>query len=459
MSVEIGRLQDDEHSGVNLNPTDNRHGLADPIDPVDHHHDEEQHDNILPEHEPLEENNWINSFLLARNQAGQSFNYTLILLNISGFTTVGAIAYFAKTGEIYPLFGLIALEIIMDYITLLLYRAYPHKFNILSDEDKFKVETVEKSIMACKFILGVIFYISMYVLSAWIGLLGMIVGFYLNHLYKGLTYHKCYESIFKMYFMPSGLMLFLNIHKATNLPLWLVFLMQQIIGYIFIIGFTVFIIFLVIMLFRPEQRRAPIFFNFTVAIKGLQYGLVALAIKPHFQGSVNWTGLDLYHASIYYLVPFFTFFWVTMAMRNINATIDLNDLRQNRITNKQGLNYVLNLVQKGPTLFGMSTGGQTGDQTIPAEATGQGAGGITGTNIADDQIQQSEGAECVVCIEKVNECLVFPCMHTGICRACALEYLKKKNTCMYCRGPITKIAVIQKISEKEYRVTEEITTN
>ena len=77
---------------------------------------------------------------------------------------------------------------------------------------------------------------------------------------------------------------------------------------------------------------------------------------------------------------------------------------------------------------------------------------IIGRHTNFDKIDQ----ECIICCDKPADCVVFSCMHSGGCRDCTINELKRTQKCMICREKMTKLVIIRKVSEHEYRVIEEI---
>jgi len=49
---------------------------------------------------------------------------------------------------------------------------------------------------------------------------------------------------------------------------------------------------------------------------------------------------------------------------------------------------------------------------------------------------------CYICFEKVPNAVIMPCGHGGICYDCSMVFVKSKNQCMECRGPIENVVKI-----------------
>lgn len=74
-----------------------------------------------------------------------------------------------------------------------------------------------------------------------------------------------------------------------------------------------------------------------------------------------------------------------------------------------------------------------------------------------DKGQASEEAhKCLVCcISEVN-CISLSCMHAGTCSTCLAKSCGAAKRCIICRQDLTKLAIISRIAENEYKVEKEI---
>lgn len=71
--------------------------------------------------------------------------------------------------------------------------------------------------------------------------------------------------------------------------------------------------------------------------------------------------------------------------------------------------------------------------------------------------KKQEGDEsCSICFSKLPNCIIMDCKHGGICETCAFDCMKKSIQCPFCRQDITKVCVVEKMSEAQYRVLKEI---
>jgi hypothetical protein len=64
------------------------------------------------------------------------------------------------------------------------------------------------------------------------------------------------------------------------------------------------------------------------------------------------------------------------------------------------------------------------------------------------EAHKHEDTECIVCYDQKPNILHDPCGHGGLCKACALEYIRNENTCMFCRVKIQKLYLIEYSKEE-----------
>jgi len=72
--------------------------------------------------------------------------------------------------------------------------------------------------------------------------------------------------------------------------------------------------------------------------------------------------------------------------------------------------------------------------------------------------QKTMGSEelCTICYSNKPNCIILDCHHGGICKQCSIDFLTKKNQCPFCRKPIKKVCVVNKVDETKFDVIEEI---
>lgn len=60
-----------------------------------------------------------------------------------------------------------------------------------------------------------------------------------------------------------------------------------------------------------------------------------------------------------------------------------------------------------------------------------------------DEARKHEDSECIVCYDQKPNIIHDPCGHGGLCKGCALEYIRNEDTCMFCRTKIQKLYLIE----------------
>ena len=68
-------------------------------------------------------------------------------------------------------------------------------------------------------------------------------------------------------------------------------------------------------------------------------------------------------------------------------------------------------------------------------------------NTANEAVKHLD-AECIVCYDQKPNIIHDPCGHGGLCKTCALEYIRNENTCMFCRVKIQKLYLIEYSKEE-----------
>ena len=65
-----------------------------------------------------------------------------------------------------------------------------------------------------------------------------------------------------------------------------------------------------------------------------------------------------------------------------------------------------------------------------------------------EESQKGEDSECIVCYDQKPNIIHDPCGHGGLCKNCALEYIRNESTCMFCRVKIDKLFLIEYSKEE-----------
>src|SRR5690242_7318034 len=59
--------------------------------------------------------------------------------------------------------------------------------------------------------------------------------------------------------------------------------------------------------------------------------------------------------------------------------------------------------------------------------------------VPENPNEQPKLGECVVCMEKLSNCIILPCAHLCLCSSCAP---KIKQSCPLCRAPIQSVTYV-----------------
>ena len=72
--------------------------------------------------------------------------------------------------------------------------------------------------------------------------------------------------------------------------------------------------------------------------------------------------------------------------------------------------------------------------------------------------QKTMGSEdlCTICFSNAPDCIILDCHHGGVCKACSIDFLTKKNQCPFCRKPINKVCVVKKLDDAKFEILEQI---
>ena len=71
-------------------------------------------------------------------------------------------------------------------------------------------------------------------------------------------------------------------------------------------------------------------------------------------------------------------------------------------------------------------------------------------------ILRKEDEQCSLCVVELQDCIILPCKHGGICKKCSIDWMKKSNKCPFCRKLIERTCVVKMISRNNYKILEEI---
>lgn len=82
--------------------------------------------------------------------------------------------------------------------------------------------------------------------------------------------------------------------------------------------------------------------------------------------------------------------------------------------------------------------------------------GDEGNKVSPAGQPQAEDAMCTICFSNDSNCIIFSCRHSGVCKDCAVDMLKKAPVCPFCRQSIEKVCVVKLSEDGKIEVLEEI---
>lgn len=382
---------------------------------------------------PSDINYWVRI-----NNAYWNLNIKLLLNTFSSLTLYGLMIVYYQTGEHKWLYLSCLVDMLCHAVSICFIKKYSIFFGIVDLQALDNALDSEFFIMVTKILLMVILALSETMTKAFIGWIGSF--FILLILWRGcLSMHKtAYDSIFSFVNSVTLALLLLKHHQPGLGITWSgVFFLQKVAAWVCFVAMGFYTLFwLLVILFKlcmPEVSWVQIFFNLVFVASVVFYSLEVFALQGFIENYTPWIGLNLLECSIACLISFFIH--AVLAFLLGDSPMFQLDTSEKRLEEKKGLNYAVHLVQISPTLF---VGQSMGETQAP-------------------RYQLSDTDLCFICYTNQPNCVMSPCLHGGLCKPCASEWMKKKQTCSQCRRKVDKIMVIEKKTEEEYIVTSEIT--
>lgn len=62
--------------------------------------------------------------------------------------------------------------------------------------------------------------------------------------------------------------------------------------------------------------------------------------------------------------------------------------------------------------------------------------GTSNSQVAPAGEAQSEDSMCTICFSNDSNCIIMDCKHSGVCKDCSLDMIKKAPVCPFCRTVI-----------------------
>jgi hypothetical protein len=326
------------------------------------------------------------------------------------------------------------MEIVLDVWGLYLYHEHPKVFKAEKIEYRNILFLEAISITIKVVVLGVMVLAnhSSVVLSlSPVLLLACFSGYLWSECLR--EYDDLYDSIFSLVSM-------------VEMPLEAVFLIYRLIGWLTAIVFMLHVTFLLVM-FASELLYRKGFITIKKGVLSIIlsfnyffYTLTYFAAVDYSIGRSRAYGIPISSVvvvSCVYLAAHGVL--VLVYHRQLDQASTWKTPAQDAEVEFKDLTYMINLVKSTPTYF-----------VSPATMSH-----LPSMRAANKGPVESD--ECLICCVAKANCIVFDCMHTGACRDCCIQELKRTDRCMICRRPVSKIAVTVQVSDTEYKVVEEIT--
>ena len=402
---------------------------------------------------------WLRVNLVARKT-----NISVVLSGILTLSVIKCLHAYSTGGNPYVLFYPLYIDIVMNMASVIVYSShgtyfniYPYLFNQVYTTEAVRI-----------FMKVIICYLNSSTIMSphpglgWGHFVCMVILLFAN---QSVIYRQVYDSIFNMnyFFIPlTMILLSFKVNFVLNLSWSTVFFMQVLIGFLLLSASALLCVVLVITLVGADENQRR-----TWRLKNFSF-LILCVISFFILGMALAGSIRLADPESMRLLPFsystILLIYFIMTIGTFCLNIYYSDVgygpifppnrQDNTVEQKTGMNYILHIMQASPTFFVTpQTGvGVPAQQPAPAE----------GTTINPQQPNEHpnqdppENNECLICCSNPSNCVIFDCMHSGVCSQCARAVLQRSSTCLICRQPIKKIAVVQKKSDTEYLVTDEI---
>lgn len=387
------------------------------------------------------------SFMLRENKCINDLNiYPFACLSMTLAQMFG-IFKFTSENDCRWMFVPVAFDLVLHLLSLAMYRRYPVQFRILGENNLKEAIDREYMLIYLKIAAIIVLASSFYTGNIIVVLILMCVTS-VTRIAEKRNYRVMYISILKSseLFMMSLALLKLNSYPAIS---WNLVMISQLAGawIIAVVSYVSLPVLIFLFIFKIFRRNLPLPFAnlaYWLSTNMLLFSsaFIIFGVHSHVKGTEPFMSLNT--AIGFLVVSNIINLVICMLLRNTTIITEFGKAKDNQVEEKKGLNYVINIIQKSPTLFVGGT--EETLQTLQKRPSYQ-----------DTEIEAQQ--ECTVCCSNPSTCVIMPCMHSGICKLCAKQCLIKKSTCLFCRQNIEKIVIVEKKSSTEYVVKEELTAH
>lgn len=400
-------------------------------------------ENTKPEHPIVPESV---GFWMAYNAAYSNYNIRLLLSTLGNICLVGSVGIYSKTGDVDVLLVPLAFEVFTNLVAVRYQTVYRVFFGLHSPLNLRRMWRTEVYIIIVKLVLSAVCYWSRHYCSPWLGWLAVGFSLFLLFVINMIDYTTCYDQAFLVTNLTTLVLFLVRHHRITELTWNTVFMSQRILGWILLLvsSLLMSVWVMIIILWLLCQVK--------VTIKQILYQLVLISvlaskatvyyhIERHFLKGKLVLGMCFYDTCRIYCGLNLLYLLLTLCFQADNRLADKEEAPTVRSTfkPKSDKNYFMKVILSAPTFFINQSATKplrSSDDDFPSEVT--------------------EG-ECLLCYENGANCLMQPCLHSGLCQKCGQSIMRSSARCLLCKKETTRILVLLKLNEQmKYRVLEEI---
>lgn len=167
---------------------------------------------------------------------------------------------------------------------------------------------------------------------------------------------------------------------------------------------------------------------------------------------------EILHASAWMLIVFsfacllMHVCWVRDIKTYLARVIYKNDLRKEVSLRTLSKDFSFRVIQYSAVFFKKTDAHAASDQKRHADhpqPESRQSTSLSQSREPDQSAENMQQTDCVVCFDSHPNIIHDPCGHGGVCKDCALEYIKNETTCMFCRSKIDRFYVIEYCPEQK----------
>lgn len=385
-------------------------------------------------------------FLLKENKPCSNINLFAFTTLLTSTVQIVSIYYYTQSDDFRYLFIPVVLDILQQAISIPVYARYPMQFRILGDSDLSEAVTREKRVLAAKCMIFAILFTNSHIRWSGLPILMVLVVFWVRHLEMGRNHRLMFPSVVRFVEGTALILLTVKLNTRPDMSWNIVMIVHLSCAWFLVVLSFITVPVLICTIGYKLSKGIPsiswptLSFLFSSNVYVLASTMLIFELRNHLKGQGSL--FSPYTTTVILIFVSWQHNLLLILLRNTSVELNI-EKSENEVHEKTNLNYVMNVIKKSPTLF--VTGNEDTLTALKKRPSFQ------------ESEHTVEEPDCIVCYTNRSCCLVMPCMHSGLCKSCAHQCLKKKSTCLICRQNIQKIVVIQKKSDTEYVVNEELT--